>query len=216
MTFYVLQQAWPGTREYDRGGLRVLSKPGHEPGSAPRCPGCGSFVGLLEWLPPYRVELETFGVEYGDIVRTGDDFVVSDRFLAMYCDAGLEGLSPFEPVEVVRVIHHCGRPAEPLPNYFKTDIPYSQTTVDQKASGFVWTNTTPLCPVCLYNNRLRSCRRLIIEPGTWTGEDVFFPRGGTRIVVTERFKNVFERDRLRNAEFFLAEEFSYDEFRPRK
>jgi len=73
-------------------------------GDAPLCPQCGEPIGMLTWLPPYRVELELHGKDFGNFVRgSGYDFLISARFAEAFRAEGLAGLLDFHPVEVTRV-----------------------------------------------------------------------------------------------------------------
>ncbi len=54
-------------------------------------------------------------------------------------------------------------------------------------------------------------QRLILEEGTWTGEDVFRPRGlSGQIMVTQRFKDACEQNGITNAFFTPAEDAGHD------
>jgi hypothetical protein len=52
--------------------------------------------------------------------------------------------------------------------------------------------------------------RLVLEPGTWTGDDVFEPRGLAEIMAPQRFKDACDRHGIKNAEFRPAEEAGHD------
>src|SRR5690242_13337619 len=90
-------------------------------GDAPRCPRCGDIVGLLTWLPPYRVELELHGEELGDFISgAGYDLLISGRFAESFRAEGLTGLEGFHPVEVLRVRRVGKRALKPItvPRYY--------------------------------------------------------------------------------------------------
>jgi len=76
-----------------------------------------------------------------------------------------------------------------------------------EASGIEWGGDRPICLVCRQGQLLKRWKRVVIDAGTWTGEDVFYARGmpGT-ILVSERFKEVCERHGVQNAAFLPAEE----------
>ncbi len=86
-------------------------------GEPPRCPQCGEHMGMLTWLPPYRVELELYGAGPGDFVEgPGYDALISQRVAEAYRAEGLTGLLGFNPVEVVRVRRkRKGPPPVPYP-----------------------------------------------------------------------------------------------------
>ncbi len=223
--FFLLEEPQAGSSKDREGGTRAVDTDDKERGDAPRCGACGCFLGLLTWLPPYRVELETYGKEYGDIMRIGDDLVVSTRFRRLYESNDLRGLTGFEPVEVVKLRHRRKRLGA-SPTYFKATIMRVQTTVDHEASGKQWAPECMLggdlenqewplgellCAVCLNRKGIFvRQKRLVIQPGTWTGEDIFHARGGATFVVTERFKDVCETHGVKNVVFIPAEDYEVD------
>jgi hypothetical protein len=71
----------------------------------------------LQTLPPIRVELETWGKRFGDLVfGVGNDVLVCERFRNEFLRSGLAGLSGFAPAEMVKVIARRGRIPKPMPN----------------------------------------------------------------------------------------------------
>ena len=74
--------------------------------SAPTCDLCGKFMGMLPWLPPFRVELETWGCEFGDLATgSGGDWnlLVSERLRNLVLENGVTGFQEFQSAEVTRV-----------------------------------------------------------------------------------------------------------------
>jgi hypothetical protein len=211
MKFYVLATPKPDTPEDLLGGIRAIREEGFRTGEAVRCPRCNRPLSMLKWLPPFRIELESWGKEYGDFADLGEELIVSERFAQAFQRSGLHGLSVFEPVEVVKVIHHLERPKEPLPRYFTATVTLSPTTVDQHASGYVWADESKVCPICLWDN-LKRFKRIVIKEETWNGDDIFFPRGGTRLMVSERFKSLCEQEDFQGVVFKAPDQESYDYF----
>src|SRR5260370_39465390 len=84
----------------------VLKAAGTKYGYAPRCDACGQYVGMRLWLPPYRVELETWGLEFADVGLIGTDLLASQRFKHAWERSQLTGLSGFNKVEVVNLKRH--------------------------------------------------------------------------------------------------------------
>jgi hypothetical protein len=96
------------------------------------CPKCGGPIGMMRWLPPYRVEFVLHGEELGDFIEApGHDLLVSERFAQAFREEGLSGLEGFHPVEVVRV-RRKRRGAKPplVPHYLAVTACYSRTAVD--------------------------------------------------------------------------------------
>ncbi|GAC1475297.1 MAG: hypothetical protein NVSMB9_27480 [Isosphaeraceae bacterium] len=144
-------------------------------------------------------------------MAVGDDLIISERFMQIYKKSGLRGLLSFDPATIIKVVHYRGKPKEQLPLYYKAYVIRSSTTIDQEASGYVWEDKSKICPECLFDT-LKRYRGLVIKEETWTGDDVFFPRGGNRPIVSERFKTAFVENGLRGAEFIPAEVAGYDSF----
>ncbi len=86
---------------------------------------------------------------------------------------------------------------------------YGGTALDLAASGFEWLEP-PTCPVC-HKATIVRWKRLIVKDGTWTGEDIFRPRGmsGTSMV-SQRFKDACELHGIKNAVFEPAETSGHD------
>lgn len=213
MKFYVIEQPKAGSPEDRFGRADALKEEGNKTGEGIRCPACDRPLSMLKWLPPYRIELESWGKHYGDVADVGDDLIVSERFMQVFSDCGLKGLVNVEPVEIINLIHRRGKPKEPLPQYFKATVVRSQTTIDQEASGYVWEDKSKVCPECLFDT-LKRYRKLIVNESTWSGDDVFYPRGGNGPLVSDRFKTVFVQNGLKGAIFVPADsdEAGYDSF----
>jgi hypothetical protein len=181
-------------------------------GDAPRCPRCGSFIGLLKWLPPYRVELELHGEELGDFIKNSAyDLLISERFAESFRAEGLTGLEGFHPVEVLRVRRRGKRARRPItvPRYYVVSPCFGRAAVDLLLNR-VRTVRTPTCPECR-SAGINAINGFVLEPGTWGGEDIFRPRGMQGdIVVSERFKSFVERHGLTNMVLTPTERFVWD------
>ena len=205
MHFYVLD-AFP------RGPADTCAEKGkgYNFGDASLCPKCGACIGMLTWLPPFRVVLKLYGTEFGDFAFLGasDEVLVSQRFKEIYEGTGLTGLPAFDPVEILKVKSRRRKRPNP-PAYFRVAVPYSRTAIDLTASEFEWLEP-PTCSYCHTANIVR-WKRLIVEEGTWTGEDIFRPRGMPgEFVVSERFKDTCDTHHLTNAVFHPAESYGRD------
>jgi hypothetical protein len=210
-SFFILEEPKPGSPQDKAHGTRSLKEEGFSVGPAPRCPACGGFIGMLRWVPPFRVELETWGKEFGDVMRTGDELLVSERFKKMYTEAGLTGLRGFEPVVVIKVKRHRKLVGEP-PRYYVAEVVRSETTVDVDASGKEWNGGEEPCPVCFHRKGgtfLRQ-KRVVIKPETWSGHDILHARGGARFVASMRMKEICEANGIKNAVWIPAGEYEID------
>ena len=183
-------------------------------GPAPQCPRCGYYLSLLVWLPPYRVELETWGRRFGDIAGgPGFDLIVSERFRDLYLKEQITGLSAFEPVEIVGLTRHKLFTGDP-PRYFKADVILTQATVDDTRSGLI-REPGMLCPECHETRGIRKTNSVVLEDDTWKGEDLFRPRGlRGSILASARFKQFCEAHQIANAKLIPAEGYSFDFYKP--
>ena len=183
-------------------------------GEASRCPQCGDIIGMLTWMPPYRVELELHGASFGDFVNgPGDDLLVSERMAAAFRAEGLIGLLGFHPVEMVRVRSRNKKAkAIPVPRYFAVTACFGRGAVDDARSRI--RRTGPItCAECRYAG-LESIHGFVLEAGTWQGEDVFRPRGCQgSILVSQRFAEFVQRHGFTNMKLIPTEEYVWDPFR---
>ena len=164
---------------------------------------------MRPWLPPYRVDLDTWGREYGDLAfPTASDILGRLRFKQLWERQGLIGLSGFELVEVMKVKRHRKLNGDPPP-YFKAAVVLSQAVVDNVASG-VELEEPPTCSVCQLGSGIKRWKAIIIKPETWSGEDIFRPRWAGGFYVTNRFKEFCEANDAKNAVFIPAEEYGRD------
>ena len=206
--FFVLTKGEIGSR-YD---AEVDTVEPENLGEAPRCPRCGDIIGLLPWLPPYRVELELHGQEFGDFIDdAGYEFLISERFAEAFRAEGLTGLEGFHPVEVLRVRRRGKKALKPItvPRYQVVWPCYGRGAVD-KVLNRVRTSEPPTCPECR-SSGIDAIHGFVLEPGTWGGEDIFRPRGMQGdIVVSERFKEFVERHGLTNMVLTPTEQYVWD------
>lgn len=211
--FYILSEPCPESPEDAVGGTNALKVEGFKVGDAPKCPKCGRFIGLLTWMPPFRVEIEMWGKEFGDVVKAGAyDFLVSHQFKRLYEEHRLEGLKDFEPVEIVKVKQHRKFKAK-RPEYFKVSVARSRTSIDQEASEFEWQGNEPICPECLWPQTsctLKGYKGIFIKSGSWTGEDIFHPRGSpVNVIVSKRFRDMCVENQLKNVIFLPADSYAW-------
>jgi hypothetical protein len=178
---------------------------------APRCPQCGDPIGMKVWLPPYRVELELYGKEFGDFVEgPGYDFLMSERFAEAFRADGLTGLLGFHPIEVTRVSRGGNKSKALLvPRYFAVTACFGRGAVDDTRSR-LRRNKPVACAECR-STGIDSIHGLALEPGSWHGEDVFRPRGARgNILVSERFVQFAQRHGLTNMKLTPAGTFTWD------
>jgi hypothetical protein len=176
-------------------------------GEAPRCETCRRAIGSLPWLPPYRVNLSTWGSRFGDIAfGPGDDLLVSERFAAEWNTSELVGLQGFDPAEAVRVVRHR-RFDGPVPIYLRVSVTRSSTAVDESRSGIERQNGG-VCPDCRLGGLVTRIRRVVLESGP-VAEDVFIARGLPGIyLASRRFYTFCRANGISNAVFTPSVDYS--------
>jgi len=205
MRFFVLEKLLEGPHDTE------FSSSNDNVGPGLHCPQCAGPIGSLNWEPPYQGELELYGQDFGDIVKgSGGDLLVTERFAEAFKAEGLTGLSGFHPVEVLRVIRkrRGPKPGTP-PRYLLVTPIYGSPALDLERSRIL--SKKPM--------RCSWCRKrppdaidgLALERETWTGEDVFRPRGlwGT-ILVSERFMRFAQHHALSHFTFIPIEKYVWD------
>ncbi len=198
--------------EHARGETEFYKAEPIQRAQAPKCEACGCFIGALKWLPPFRAGLELWDNIFGDIAfGPGDELLVSERFKALWEERGLTGLDGFHPIEVVAVQRHKrGKAAKGgPPPYYCVTVVRSKATIDEPASGLVREHP-PACPLCR-GDGVKRTQRIVLEPSTWSGEDVFIAHGltGTRLA-SERFRSFFDDYKITSAVLISADEYSFD------
>lgn len=192
-----------------------LSADGTRYGDAPRCEQCKQYVSSRLWLPPYRINLETWSRDYADVGIVGMDLVVSRHFKEVWEDSMLLGLSEFDPVEVVAIRRHKKAVGQPPP-YFRAVVCRGSAAIDLDASGFEW-DKPPTCGECRLGTTLRCWRHVIIDQQSWAGEDVFIARGlPGEIIVSSIFKDLCDKNDIRINTLLPAEDYGYDYYRSRE
>lgn len=160
-------------------------------------------------MPPFRAELEAWGTAFGDLAfGPGDSVLVSDRFRTAFVAENLSGLDGFEEVEIVHVTRHHQLDGEP-PTYFHARPQIGPAALDDAASE-VAREGGAACHQCRLDG-IRRAERVVLEPDTWSGEDLFIARGlpGTYLA-SERFERFSRVHGFHNAVLLPAEKYGFD------
>jgi hypothetical protein len=207
VNFYVLEHPPNG---HDDALTDFLFAPDKKRDEAPRCPKCGGFIGMMQALPPIRVELETWGRRFGDLAfGVGNDFLACERFKDEFLLSGLTGLFGFAPAEIIKVVARRGKIPKLTPNYFHIVPGRSRAAIDHRKSEIEYERPWT-CEECRVGY-MRRFQRIALEPNTWSGEDVFIARGlpGT-IITSERFKEFCDRHAFSNCLLIEAGRYHRD------
>lgn len=207
MSFYVLEA--PKSGESDAETL-CLDADGTKMGAGPQCPICGVAIGSRRALPPRRVEIALGGKRFGDFgFGLGTDLLVTERFRNAFLRSGLTGFSHFTPAEIVEVIARSGNIPNSIPNYFIAEPARSRAIINDRACGLEYSQPWT-CKECKSGIMIR-LRRLVLEPGSWSGEDIFIARGlYGRIITSQRFKEFCDREAFNNCVLVDAHHFHFD------
>lgn len=209
MKFFVLQNPNVEAGDAITDFVAVVGSP---VGEAPRCLVCGKFIGMLPLAPPIHVDVEAWGLRWGDVAfGPGDQILISARLKKLFSDGGLVGFSQLARASIAKMRRRSTGAGDP-PEYWLASIQHSRTAIDEAASDLV-RDEVPECDDCRLGGVIKRIGKVIIRAGTWSGEDVFYARGlpGT-ILVSERFKRLCDEGGLANCLLVAAEEFSFDHY----
>jgi hypothetical protein len=205
--FFVFKN--PDVARHDDAHTDAMQTDSARHGEAPTCHTCGKYIGLLPLLPPVRVELELYGRYFGDVAFVAHQILISTRLLDAYNSSNLTGLCDFFPVEITKVRSRKRRLLNERPQYVLASVSRSRAAIDTEASAFEW-ESGPKCAECRRGHLIKRWSRIIIEPGTWSGEDLFYPRGLSVILVTGKFREMYVQNDFRNGVFIPSEEYGHD------
>jgi hypothetical protein len=210
MNFYVVQRRVWKHPPFNDAAVDAFDPTRSKPGAPPSCERCGKPMGWGEWLPPFKVQLETWGRKYGEIVELSrlNEILVSERFRRVYEATGLVGLTGFGAVEITDVVRYRNLAGNPPP-YFCAVPARSMAAMDSRASECEW-KVAPSCDLCR-GGEIKRWQRIVFEPNTWSGEDIFYSRGlPFALMATARFKELCEANGVTNLTFLPAESYGLD------
>lgn len=205
MTFFVL-----GNPRADDGSSTTDFIPADNVrlGDAPRCSVCGSYVGLRRLLAPIEVDVEAWGSSWGDIAfGPADQILLSEKCRRLFESAEISGIERIDVVTVRRVRARGGVIATSIPRYWLATIAHGTAIIDDKSST-VRRSQDRVCGECGLGGILYGLKNLVLKPGSWSGEDIFYARGLPGVIlVSKRFKDVVEASRLTNFMFRNADDY---------
>jgi hypothetical protein len=202
---YVMRSPLPGATH----AVTVFSKADGWKKSDPlRCSRCGAAMSMLRWMPPFRAEIEFHGEHHGDIGFFVGELLVSQRLVDAYAQAELTGLEVIGPAEIVSVTPP--EMVKGMPKYCVARVHYSKAVFDDVASEAEYERRWT-CRVCRTAENILRYKRVVLEDGTWSGEDVFHAIGLPGVILTsERFKEFCERHAFKNVHLVPGSEYSVD------
>jgi hypothetical protein len=120
-------------------------------------------------------------------------------------EEGLTGLGDIAEVAISSTLR--AEPAEPR-RYFYGEMAQQAADVDPGRSDIERT-AAPECDDCL-SNGIASIRGFTVDSSTWSGADIFVPRGLPGVVVvSEAFRRVAEEHGFSNIELARTDRFMW-------
>lgn len=189
--------------------LRVVPVLTGDPREYGICTACGEPLGQRPWLPPQRMAVSK-GVLPDFLFGPGFDIMMSDRAIEVYQSTGLTGITQIDPpAQIIRVGRR--KPADwpaRWPNYHNIRYLRGGASIDDAASHA----RRPRLECAYCRRGIEAIDGVVIEPGSWTGADIFEAHGLAGIIlVTQRFRDAVEAANLTGAEFVEAEKYSFDQ-----
>jgi hypothetical protein len=175
-------------------------------GEAPKCTTCGRFIGMRRWISPRHAQVVVHGQRPGDFVfASSSEFLVSEAAISAIRNEGLMGLSDVAEVQVSSTLM---AEAGEVGRYFYGDITQQGADLDSARSD-VERTAAPECDDCL-SDGIASIRGFAIDSSTWSGADIFVPRGLPGVVVvSEAFRRVAEEHSFSNIDLVLTDRFTW-------
>lgn len=175
-------------------------------GAAPKCAACGRFLGMRRWMSPRHAQVVVHGEHPGDFAfASSSEFLVSQAAMSAIWDEELTGFKDVEEVEISSTLRAA--PVEPG-RYFYGEITQQGADLDTARSD-VERTAAPDCDRCL-SDGIASIRGFAIDPSTWSGADIFVPRGLPGVVVvSEEFRRVAEEHGFSNIELVRTDRFTW-------
>jgi hypothetical protein len=197
LNFWILEDRDVYSRETPESCWYKPQQPLNLQDPAVVCPSCARECAPQVWSTPRTARASKN--QCGDILLGPlFELIVSERFRGLYVDAGLTGLSEFGSVQILGL-----RDAR----YYAVRPVVAFTYLDESASGVVW-GQAPVCDHC-HLGTIRKLDRVVIDPKTWGGSDIFMATGlYGRIVVTGKFVDTVQKGRLTNFAFVPTAEYS--------
>ena len=181
----------------------------YKTGEAKICKGCGCFISMLEWLPPF--ELNVSKKELGDFIfGTHVGFVVSKNFKDKFEQTDLHDLENFRKVN----LYHKGKLLNE--EYYYPEIPLVNAFVDLKYIKF---DEKELCNICQKGKSIiNKIDGIFFVNPDQIKENIFFTTsiGQSTIILSVDFKNFLEKEGFTNLKLLDSTQFKWNSFNPIK
>lgn len=205
MRFWVVEQRDTYSRAENRTCAYDPLQPFNLADCPTICPVCQRICCPRAWLPPFRALLTNSNC--GDLILgTPFEWLVSEKFKAVYYGSKLTGIDNFQPVDHLEIKKEAHSSLSL--HYFVARPRISFTVLDEAASGVIWEEPLPSCNKCRLGSRA-SIKRVVVNESSWDASDVFMATGFYgRKLVSERFVDAIEAAKLTNFVLVPAEEYT--------
>lgn len=177
-------------------------------GKAKLCKGCGSFISMLEWLPPFEISVSN--KELGDFIfGTYVGFIVSKNFKEKY-----EKNDFFKSLISFRKVDLYYKKKLLDEQYYNPEIPLINAFVNLDNIEF---DTIELCVVCQKGKSIiRKISGVYFIQPNQIDDDVFFTisLGQSNIIVSPNFKDFVLKENFTNIKLLDISKFKWDSLNP--
>ena len=204
MKYYVITNNIFDDAQFAYGEHREAN---YKTGEAQICKGCGAFISMLEWLPPFEINVSK--KELGDFIYgTYVGFIASQNFKTKFEQTNLKGLINFRKVD----LYHKGKLVNK--DYYYPEISLINAFVDLKHIEF---DEKDLCDTCQKGRSIiNKIDRILFEAPDQIKEDVFFTTsiGQSTIILSSNFSDFLEKEKFTNIKLLDAAKFKWDSLNP--
>ena len=202
---------YPQTTAY--ADAAVMDKVNYDYNKAERCPLCGRRVSGGLWVQPREIVLTNRRIPdflYSYSIEA--PFVISERALAVICQAGLTGIKNTQEIEYTR-FQKKGKTEIPIPKYYYVELAHSKMTIDHEKSMIVYGSRKEIdaeaCPLChLVPGTYDFLRHLEFHTEQYEGYDIFLTYElGETTFLSKRFVEVCRENGLTNLHFRPAAKY---------
>lgn len=204
MKYYVITNNLFDDSQFAYGEHRDAN---YKTGKAKICKGCGAFISMLEWLPPFEINVSK--KELGDFIFGAYvGFFVSKNFKDKFEQTNLNGLYNFKKVD----LYHKGKLVNE--EYYYPEISLINAFVDLKHIEF---DEKELCDTCQKGRSIiNKIDRILFEAPDQIKEDVFFTTsiGESIIILSDSFRDFLEKEEFSNIKLLDTAKFKWDSLNP--
>lgn len=202
--YYVITNALFSDNEFAYGEQLNCN---YKTGRAKYCKDCNSPISVLEWLPPFEINISK--KRLGDLIfGSYVGFFVSKKFKNEFEETDLKGISSFKKATLFFQRELLNE------EYYYTEIEIINASVDLNRLVL---EDGILCDTCQKGDSILSkINGVSFTNPDKINNDIFFSStlGQANIIISERFKNFVEEFEFTNLKIVSALQFSWDSLNP--